>query len=191
MKDRNSQLNIIKNLIKEEIKLLKKNKFSLNEDIAATLDATAATDVAPIKDIKPRVIKSQNAINVDILDVKGYSLILKGLDDYIETKYVPTSDNNRLQVIYIPTAKDRNIMKRNSVYGTSDDVNVNMKPLLDKTNMIVTTDKVNKTITVELKFDETFNKIQRLGGLHGGTFETDEILELQLPKTMKYQIIKK
>lgn len=185
MKNRKLQLEVLKSLIKEEVK--KQFYFNENVDVAS---AVASADVSSaIKLGTPELVvdKSQDGsgLTVYINNVNGYkSFSISGFDDYF--KIIPANTkkgDNYIKVIYgIKTTSTQTIAQM----------------LIDSMNFKMQTSPTDKSITLELYYDFKehakynvrkdfdINKGLRQGILHGN-HRTDEKIDIFVPVGMQFK----
>jgi hypothetical protein len=193
MKNRKFQLDILKSLIREEIKLQKKK--NLFEDVASTLDSAVGSTVTgglgtpELKD--PDKSTDGSGMTLYIININGYeNFKLKGFDKYIKVKPIISKNPNKNSFIKVVYKLDSTAEEKY------------YKKLVDSMKFRIQTNPTDKSITLELYYDfdldaaykETygshydFNKNFRIGYLHSGYVTTDEILDITLPSNIKFDI---
>jgi hypothetical protein len=196
MKNNKLQLQILKNLIKEEIKLHKIKM--LNEDLSSTEAADVASGLALGEPELLTPIYSNNGLSATIINVKGYKILnLIGFDEFYggETQYTKKEST---------VGKD-DIIKINWTFEiTQIDAKSGTETPIDRVTNIINanTYKLSITYNKELKsIDLIFEYGQPDGKkvrdrLHGAeakgyavksNYKTDELLEILKPKNMNVQ----
>ena len=197
MKNRKLQLEVLKSLIKEEVK----KQFFLNEDVTSTVasaDVSAAGILGtPTFDI---VKKTFNGYQCIINDVKGYKLIniegyntLRDIGHNFNLVDIVSNDatkNNLINVLY--TLEIGIYDKVTGGYEPTVGGN-NYKKILNSINFDIkyNNDPKNPTITLVAKGMELLNEILKLNTYYAkandgiAKYEVFEKLELQVPKSMK------
>jgi hypothetical protein len=186
MKNRKLQLEVLKSLIKEEVK----KQFFLSEDVTsdvASVDASAAVKLGTPELV---VQKSQDGsgLTVYINNVNGYkSFSLSGFDDYIKIIPVITKkggSDNYIKVVYaIETTSTKTIAQM----------------LINSMNFKIKTNPTDKSINLELYYDFKehakynvrnnfdINKDLRQSVLHGVNHRTDEKLDIYVPVSITFK----
>jgi hypothetical protein len=198
---KNYQLNILKTFIIEEIKLQKKNKFFLYEDVASTV-ASADTSAAgklgiPVFNLTK---KSTNGYEAVINNIAGYKFInIEGYNTLRDIGHVfnlvdiisnDATKNNLINFIY--TLEIAIYDKVTGGYDTTVGGN-NYKKILNSINFDIkyNNDPKNPTITLIAKGMELLNEILKLNTYYAkandgiAKYEVVEKLEIQLPKSIK------
>jgi hypothetical protein len=197
MKNRKFQLDILKNLIKEEVK----KQFFLNEDItsdAASTDASAIIKLGTPMLNTPK--KSTNGYQAIINDAKGYKFInIEGYNTLRDEGHTfnlvdrisnDATKNNSIAFIY--TLEIEIYDKVTGGYETTVNGN-NYKKILNSINFDIkyNNDPKNPTITLIAKGMELLNEILKLNTYYAKAnngivkYKVIETLELQLPKSIK------
>jgi hypothetical protein len=193
MKNRKFQLDILKNLIKEEIKLLKKK--NLFEDVASTLDSTvSSTVIGKLGTPELKVYKADDGsgITIDIISVDGYeNFDLKGFDAFFNIKPpIFTKKSGKNQIIRINYAIETTAKDPKYAQG-----------VIDSMFFKLASNPTNKSIILELYYNfkldaqykqkygshYDFNKNFIIGELHGKNYTTEETLDIIIPSTISYK----
>ena len=205
MKNRKFQLDILKSLIREEIKLQKKK--NLFEDVASTVAAADVSAAAGKLEIpvleEPNY--TPNGVVMIISNVKGYqTLNLLGFE-HNGNKFV-NSESAQYRKALSPSNKD--YIQINWTFNTTKFNKVNREKKenvgLDKTflnaNEIkigLTHDVQTKTINLTMSYPNKIVGETKRGRLHGDGmndpnyntyFTTNEVLDVLIPKNMKIQV---
>jgi hypothetical protein len=204
MKNRKFQLDILKSLIREEIKLQKKK--NLFEDVASTLDSALETSAMGKLGI-PTFEKeyTTNGVDMKILNAKGYqTLNLLGFE-HNENKFVSSETAQYRKTLntynrdYIQINWTFNTTKFNKVNREkTENVALNQTFLNDnEIKFALTYDIQTKTINLTMSHpNKTVGQTKR-GRLHGdgmndpnynSYFTTNEVLDVLIPKNMKIQV---
>lgn len=185
MNNKKFQLNLLKTLIREEIKNQnEKYHFFLNEDVASTI---ASTDVsAAVKIGTPELVvdKSETGMTVYINNVNGYkSFSLKGFDDYF--KIIP--------IVSKKVGNDMSIKLNYTIETNSP----SSKLLINSMFFKIQSNPNDKSIILELYYDFKdkakykpdfdFNRDFRQAILHGVKYSTTEKLDILLPNSISYK----
>jgi hypothetical protein len=204
MKNRKFQLDILKNLIKEEIKLLKKK--NLFEDVASTIASTADVSVTAKLGIPTLNLNyTPNGVVMTILNANGYqTLNLLGFE-HNENKFVDT-ETAQYRKALSPSNKD--YIEINWIFNTTKFNKVNREKTENVTlnqtflnaneiKIALTYDVQTKTINLTMSYpNKTVGQTKR-GRLHGDGmndpnyntyFTTNEVLDVLIPKNMKIQV---
>ena len=189
MKNRKFQLDILKNLIREEIKL--QNKKNLFEDVASTVTSTVTPTIPKLEE----PIYSNDGMTLIINNINGYqNLNLTGLafDDFNkgDSGYIMSvspSTENFIKINWkFDTKKSGQIVKNLSNFINKDRIKFN-----------ITNDVNTKTINLNVQYrndkEETFTRNLLHNYPNPQTDErlytTDEKLDILIPKNNKLNVL--
>ena len=193
MKNRKLQLEVLKSLIKEEVK--KQFYFNENVDVASAVASADASSAIKLGTPELVVDKSQDGsgLTVYINNVNGYkSFSLKGFDDYI--KIIPVTSKKNLNYIQINYSLETTANQNGAI------------ELINTMKFKIQTNPTDKSIVLELYYDfkldkaykakygqaYDFNKNYRRGELYGKNQEgivnrTTETLDISIPVSITFK----